>query len=144
MFFKRDSALYSRVHNNLTPILLKHEHSPSPRLEKLVDLLCKNEILMIVTFSSKNSSNKSLTIFSKTNWGNTFQVHIHSSYSFKSIEKLRKCLYVVLHRLIHIIAWSTHTDNCDLYFLVNWPPSNLFLFSNDITILRCFRPLLLF
>ena len=144
MFFKRDSALYSRVHNNLTPILLKHEHSSSPRLEKLADLLCENEILMIVTFSSKNSSNKSLTIFSKTNSGNTFQVHIHSSYSFKSIEKLRKCLYVVLHRLIHIIAWSTHTDNCDLYFLVNWPPSNLFLFSNDITILRCLRPLLLF
>ena len=112
MFFKRDSALYSRVHNNLTPILLKHEHSPSPRLEKLVDLLCKNEILMIVTFSSKNSSNKSLTIFSKTNSGNTFQVHnhlihIHSSYPFKSIEKLRKCLYVFLYRLIHIIALTT-------------------------------------
>ena len=116
MFFKRDSALYSRVHNNLTPILLKHEHSPSPRLEKLVDLLCKNEILMIVTFSSKNSSNKSLTIFSKTNSGNTFQVHIHSSYSFKSIEKLRKCLYVFLHRLIHIIALTT----LKFIFILKW------------------------
>ena len=116
MFFKRDSALYSRVHNNLTPILLKHEHSPSPRLEKLVDLLCKNEILMIVTFSSKNSSNKSLTIFSKTNSGNTFQVHIHSSYSFKSIEKLRKCLYVFLYRLIHIIALTT----LKFIFILKW------------------------
>ena len=121
MFFKRDSALYSRVHNNLTPILLKHEHSPSPRLEKLVDLLCKNEILMIVTFSSKNSSNKSLTIFSKTNSGNTFQVHnhlihIHSSYPFKSIEKLRKCLYVFLYRLIHIIALTT----LKFIFILKW------------------------
>ena len=121
MFFKRDSALYSRVHNNLTPILLKHEHSSSPRLEKLADLLCKNEILMIVTFSSKNSSNKSLTIFSKTNSGNTFQVHnhlihIHSSYPFKSIEKLRKCLYVFLYRLIHIIALTT----LKFIFILKW------------------------